>query len=106
MVWLNNNMGGHVKRGVSSALQIGLGNCGGIIASNIYLPKEKPYYPVGFGVSLALVWLCGISALLFLLMIWMENRRRDEGKRDYRLNAAPEQLENLGDDHPSFRYTY
>ena len=106
IVWLNNNMGGHIKRGVSSALQIGLGNCGGIIASNIYLPTQKPLYPIGFGVSLGLVWLCGFSAITFLILIWMENRKRDEGKHDHRLNVSPEELNNLGDDHPHFRFTY
>jgi hypothetical protein len=99
-------MGGHLKRGVSSAMQIGLGNCGGIIASNIYLPKQKPRYPVGFGVGLGLVWLSGFSAIAFLVLLWMENKKRDEGKRDYRLNSSVEELENLGDDHPSFRFTY
>jgi hypothetical protein len=106
IVWLSNNMGGHLKRGVSSALQIGLGNCGGIIASNIYIPKQKPRYPLGFGVSLGLVWLCGVSAIIFLLIIWMENKKRDQGKRNLRLNVSPEELDNLGDDHPNFRFTY
>jgi hypothetical protein len=99
-------MGGHLKRGVSSALQIGLGNCGGIVASNIYLPKQRPRYPVGFGVSLGLVWLCGFSAIVFLLLIRSENKKRDRGEHDHRLNAPPEEVENLGDDHPGFRFTY
>lgn len=99
-------MGGHVKRGVSSAMQIGLGNCGGIVASNIYLPQQKPHYTVGFGVSLGLVWLCGFSATMFLLLIGRENKRRNQGRRNYRLNTSPEELDNLGDDHPSFRFTY
>lgn len=99
-------MGGHLKKGVSSAMQIGLGNCGGIIASNIYLPKQKPHYPVGFGVSLGLVWLCALSAIAFFVLIRIENKRRNGGQRDHRLHASPEELENLGDDHPSFRFTY
>lgn len=32
IVWLNNNLGGHYKRGVGAAMQIGIGNVGGIIA--------------------------------------------------------------------------
>ena len=99
-------MGGHIKRGVSSALQIGLGNCGGIIASNIYLPTQRPRYSVGYGVSLGLIWLCGLSAIVFLVLIWTENKKRDQGKRDDRLNTSPEELDNLGDDHPRFRFTY
>lgn len=99
-------MGGHLKRGVSSALQIGVGNCGGIIASNIYLQKQKPRYPVGFGVSLGLVWLCGCSAIVFLVLIKLENKWRSQGRRDHRLNAPSEEVDNLGDDHPSFKFTY
>lgn len=33
LVWVNNNMSGHYKRGVSGAMMVGFGNCGGIIAS-------------------------------------------------------------------------
>lgn len=33
LVWLNNNVSGHYKRSVSSAMMVGWGNCGGIIAS-------------------------------------------------------------------------
>jgi hypothetical protein len=106
LVWLSNNMGGHVKRGASSAIQVAIGNFGGIIASNIYMSKQKPRYLVGFGVSLGFVWLCGISAIAFILLLWRENKKRDDGKLDHRLHFSPEELENLGDDHPSFRFTY
>jgi hypothetical protein len=106
LVWLSNNMGGHVKRGASSAIQVAIGNFGGIIASNIYMSKQKPRYPVGFGVSLGLVWLCGTSAIAFVLLLWRENKKRDDGQLDHRLHFSPEELDNLGDDHPSFRFTY
>lgn len=32
LVWVSNNMAGHYKLGVASAMQIGFGNIGGIIA--------------------------------------------------------------------------
>src|SRR6266536_5036963 len=60
IVWLNNNVGGHYKRAVADALQIGLGNFGGLIASNIYFASEAPLYHTGFWVSLGLIWLCGL----------------------------------------------
>ena len=106
LAWLNNNMGGHYKRSISSAAQIGLGNCGGIVASNIYIKSQAPYYPVGYGVSLAMLWLCGLACTVFLCGLWLENRKRDQGKRDDRLHLPPEQVDNLGDDHPRFRFTY
>ena len=106
LVWLMNNLAGHYKRSVGAAIQIGFGNCGGIVASNIYLTKEAPTYPVGFGVSLALLWLCGLACTIFYLGLRMENKERERGGRDYRLNLPREELENLGDDHPRFRFIY
>ena len=106
LVWLNNNMGGHYKRSTGSAMQIGFGNCAGIIASNIYITKDAPTYPVGYGVSLALLWLSGIACTTFFFGLWLENKKRDRGGRDYRFNLPREELENLGDDHPRFRLVY
>lgn len=106
LVWLNNNMGGHYKRSISSAMQVGIGNCGGIVASNIYITSQAPTYYVGFGVSLGLLWLCGLACTAFFVGLRMENKKRDNGGRDDRYNLPEEELENLGDDHPRFRYGY
>ncbi|MCJ1314268.1 hypothetical protein MMC25_007948 [Agyrium rufum] len=106
LAWLSNAMGGHYKRSVASAMQIGLGNMGGIVASNIYITSQKPTYPVGYGVSLGMLWICGIASTVFLLGLIWENRQRDAGKRDWKLGLEKEELENLGDDHPNFRFGY
>jgi hypothetical protein len=76
---------------------------GGIIASNIFLDKEKPKYPTGYGVSLGLLWLCGLSCTIMYFGVKRENRKRDRGDREHRLQA--DDVDNLGDDHPSFRFT-
>jgi MFS family permease len=101
--WLSNTMSGHYKRSVSSAVQIGLGNIGGIVASNIFLTREAPQYWTGLGVSLSMVWVCGISCTLFYSLAIRENKKRDRGERDHRLQG-PDAM-NLGDDHPHWRYT-
>lgn len=106
VVWLSNNMGGHIKRGMSSSLQISIGNCAGIIASNVFLPQQKPRYPLGYGLGLGLVWLCALCSSLFFGTLWRENKKRVRGERNYRLDLPQEELENLGDDHPSFKFTY
>ena len=87
-------------------MQIGLGNIGGIIASNIYLTKQAPYYPLGFGLSLALVWLCGLSAIAMFFLLYSENKKRNAGKRDHLMNIPVDELDNMGDGHPTFRFTY
>ena len=106
LVWLMNNLAGHYKRSIGAAVQIGLGNCGGIVASNIYLTNEAPTYPVGFGVSLALLWLCGLACTAFYLGLRRGNKRREEGGREDRFVLPQEVLENMGDDHPIFRFVY
>ena len=106
LVWLSNNMGGHYKRSISAAMQIGFGNLGGIVASNIYMTKQKPRYPVGYGVSLALMWVCAIACTGFAMGMRIENKKKERGERNGRLNLPPEEVENLGDDHPTFRFTY
>lgn len=106
LVWLSNNMGGHYKRSINAAMQIGFGNIGGIIASNIYITKEQPTYPIGYGVSIALLGVCGVACTILFLGLKLENNKRDQGKRDSRYNLPQEELENLGDDHPRFRFTY
>ncbi|KAL8693391.1 MAG: hypothetical protein Q9218_001783 [Villophora microphyllina] len=106
IIWMNNNLGGHYKRGIGAALQIALGNLGGITASNIYITKQAPTFPVGFGVSLALQWLTAAACTAFFAGLVVENRKRDRGERDYRYDLAKAELDNLGDDHPNFRFVY
>ncbi|KAF4950525.1 hypothetical protein FSARC_13166 [Fusarium sarcochroum] len=106
LVWVSNNMSGHYKVGVASAMQVGIGNIGGIIASNMFVTTQAPTYPLGFGLGLGLVWLCVLSSLVFLFYIRRENKIRDEGKRDHRYNLPDDEKNNLGDDHPSFRFTF
>ncbi|KIX07473.1 uncharacterized protein Z518_02126 [Rhinocladiella mackenziei CBS 650.93] len=105
VVWLNNNLGGHYKRGVGAAIQLSIGNCSGFVSSNIFLPAQAPTYHLGFGVGLAFVWMCVFSAVVLFLWIQRENRLRDTGGRDYRFNLPREEQRNLGDDHPNFRFT-
>ncbi|OJD21305.1 hypothetical protein ACJ73_07354 [Blastomyces percursus] len=106
ITWLNNNMGGHYKRGISSAMQIGIGNSGGIIASNVFFPSEAPRYPTGYGASLGLIWLCALTCIVFLLYLYRENRLREQGHRDNLLQLPEDEVNNLGDHHPSFKFTY
>ncbi|KAJ5985803.1 hypothetical protein N7522_012999 [Penicillium canescens] len=106
MGWLSNNMGGHYKQSIASAMQIGFGNCGGLVASNVFFDSEAPTYATGFGVSLGMVWICGLACVVFFTYLHRENRLREQGKRDHRYQWPREELENLGDDHPSFRFTY
>jgi hypothetical protein len=104
--WLNNNMGGHYKRAIAAAVQAGLGNLGGVVASNIFLIREAPRYPTGYGVGMALIIVTSLACTGFFFGIRRENMKRDRGDRDYRYQAPIEEQQNMGDDHPKFRFNY
>jgi hypothetical protein len=44
---VSNNTEGNYKRGVTLAMVIGFGNLNGVVSSNIYRSKEKPWYRTG-----------------------------------------------------------
>lgn len=104
--WNGNNIGGSSKRSVGMAMQVGIGNLGGTIASYIFLPKDSPQYRPGHG---ALVGLCAMSAILSTFMtlyLRWENRRRDKmHKPPAQYTAAEKAAERtLGDNASFFRY--
>ncbi|KAH7138152.1 major facilitator superfamily domain-containing protein [Dendryphion nanum] len=103
LVWMSNLVSGHYKRSVSSAMQVGFGNIGGIVASNVFLDREKPTYVTGYGVSLGMLWICGAACTALFFFAKWENGKRERGERDWRLEE--EDADNLGDDHPHFRLT-
>lgn len=103
LAWLSNNVSGHYKRSIASAMQVGFGNCGGIVASNIFIASEQPLYHTGYGTSLALVWVCGIACTVMFFGVLRENKKRDRGDRDWRLEQSD--IGNMGDDHPAWRFT-
>jgi hypothetical protein len=80
---------------------------GGSIGSNIYLSNEAPTYPLGFGFSVgATVLGAMIPATIHWYLLRRENKRRDgldvaTIEREY----TNEQLGELGEDSPLFRFT-
>lgn len=105
--WFNMNIGGHHRRAVASAWQIGFGNIGGIIATFAFLDKDRPRFKPGFSICISFVCLSAASCVVYFLAIWMENRRRDaeaasgKGKED---GLTEEEKEEMGDLSPDYRY--
>ncbi|KAI0971239.1 MFS general substrate transporter [Xylaria arbuscula] len=105
ITWLTNNTAGHYKRGFGSAIQVTIGGFVGLIAANIFVDREAPRYWTGYGTALGFTWLGGISATVMFIGLVLENRKREAGRRDYRLSRPTEEVQNMGDDHPTFRFT-
>lgn len=103
--WTVENLAGQTKKAQGIALLTAVGNIGGVIGSNIYLEREKPSYPTGFGASLAIAALGIIAALSLDLIFWRVNRKRDMITEDeIRAKYTEEELDKMGDRSPLFRY--
>ncbi|KAF1843819.1 uncharacterized protein K460DRAFT_378875 [Cucurbitaria berberidis CBS 394.84] len=103
LAWSANNAAGPAVRSVSTAYVVTLGTAGGILATWTYTSKDAPKYPTGHTINL-----CGQICVLILACggiaycKW-ENRQRDLGKRDHRVNGLSEaQIRGLGYRHPEF----
>ncbi|KAJ8120511.1 hypothetical protein ONZ43_g2797 [Nemania bipapillata] len=105
LAWLANNVSGHWKRAFSAGIQVTIGNIVGVVAANIFIAHEAPRYLTGYGTCLGFTWLGGIAATALFVGMWVENRKREAGERDDRLSRPVEEVRNMGDYHPSFRFT-
>lgn len=105
LVWVSNNMAGHYKRAFGSAMQLTIGNMSGFIGGNVFLASEAPTYPTAYKTTVGLLVFSGLLSTVFCFGLRAENRKRDRGKRDHRLQLPKDMVENLGDDHPEFRFT-
>jgi MFS family permease len=106
LAWLQNNVSGHWKRSFAASAQVMIGNIAGIIGAFIFIKTESPTYPTGYGVALGMMWFGALCAAVMAVLMWRENRKRDRGERDGRLASLKEEDRvNMGDWHPSFRFT-
>ena len=88
------------------AIQISIGNLGGAIGSNIFLGKEAPHYWTGYGFSLGIIVLALSSAILLRFMLKRINEQRDRmSTEEIRAKYTEEELLEMGDRSPFFRYT-
>lgn len=107
IAWLSNNLAGGYKRSAGMAIQIGVGNLGGAMASNFYRQPDSPRYILGHGLELGFVCLGIIAAVVLNVSYAAINKRRErklaeggEGGFDGR------ELSELGDKAYTFRYMH
>lgn len=88
------------------ALMISVGNLGGAVGTNIYLTREAPYYWTGYGTSLGVIVL-SLGATMFLRFKFKQiNAKRDAMTVDeVHAKYTEDELRDMGDESPFFRYT-
>jgi len=105
LTWGTDNAAPVTVRAVTTALIPGVGAMGSVIAVWTYLPADAPNFHQGNSLNLATsIVVCFFVAGGAAYISW-ENRKRERGERDYRLEGrSEEELEQLGNLHPGFRY--
>ncbi|KAJ4342278.1 hypothetical protein N0V87_001264 [Didymella glomerata] len=105
LAWLPNNSPRYGKRAAANGLQLTIGNSSGIMAPFIYTTREGPRYIRGHAITLALVAMAVFIYLLMWTYFSKVNKQRAEGKVDREHEGLSEdELAELGDDSPHFRY--
>lgn len=103
--WIASNLAPDAKRAMGIALNICLGNMGGIMGSYIFLDSEEPGYPTGFTIGLVFAATAMMSAVILELSYKRENSKRavmDEA--DVRAKYSEHELAVMGDRSPLFTY--
>jgi len=103
--WTINNLAGAEKRAAGIGWMIAMGNLGGLPGSYIFLEREKPKYPTGFGSSLAFASAGIVAALILKYMYWSHNKKYNGmTEEQISLRYTEAQLEKMGNRSPLFKY--
>jgi MFS family permease len=100
--WFNMNLGGHHRRSVGTAWQVGFGNIGGIIAVFAFLQKDAPKYVTGYAICIGFICMSAVSCCIYLVACAVQNRNRNKSVRDVSLTEY--EKTELGDMSPDYRY--
>ncbi|KAI5204021.1 MFS general substrate transporter [Aureobasidium subglaciale] len=104
--WNMNNLAGPSKRAMGIGFLTGVGNMGGITGSFIFIEKEAPKYPSGFGSSLAFAAAGIVACLVLEYLLWRSNGENEKFSEDeVRERYSDEELDKMGDKSPLFKYT-
>lgn len=105
VTWLSNNLAGSYKRSAGMAIQIGVGNLGGAIASNFYRQRDSPRYILGHGLELGFIGAGIIAAFILVVAYATINKKRDKILREGgETRFTAEELSAQGDRAVTFRY--
>lgn len=102
--WVTDNQGSASKRGAGLAIFGMVGQCGSILGARIFPTQEGPYYIKGMTICAAVLFFGAVLSQVLSFSLRMQNRSRDKkhGKGD--VGSMPEDISDLGDDHPMYRY--
>jgi MFS family permease len=100
--WFTMNLGGHQRRAVGAAWQIGFGNIGGIIATYSFLKGDaKSFYRKGYSICLGFICLSAASCVLYFIACLTQNKKKE---KSHDVGLTEYEKVEMGDLSPSYRY--
>ncbi|CAJ2501270.1 Uu.00g041230.m01.CDS01 [Anthostomella pinea] len=107
ITWLSNNLAGSYKRSAGMAIQIGVGNLGGAMASNFYRQKDSPRYILGHALELGFISTGIVAAFILIAGYAAINKKRYKSLQNGgEAQFSPEELSAQGDKAVTFTYMY
>ncbi|KAK6208548.1 hypothetical protein QIS74_12066 [Colletotrichum tabaci] len=104
--WIGNNLAPSWKRSIGIAWLLAAGNLGSLIGTNIFLDKEGPQYPTGYGTSLGIICLGLMAAFALEFFLWSLNKKKAQlSEAEIRQQYSQEQLDRMGEKSPLYQYT-
>ncbi|KAI2613738.1 MFS general substrate transporter [Hypoxylon fragiforme] len=105
VTWLSNNIAGSYKRSAGMAIQIGIGNLGGAMASNFYRQRDSPQYVLGHTLELGFISAGIVAAFILVISYVCINKKRDRIVQDGgEAQFTARELSAKGDRAITFRY--
>ncbi|KAM0457996.1 hypothetical protein ACHAPV_001363 [Trichoderma viride] len=107
ITWLCNNLSGSYKRSAGMAIQIGVGNLGGAMASNFYRQVDSPRYILGHGLELGFISIGIVTSVILIVSYHTINKKRDKKLANGEAaHYTPQELSEMGDRAVTFRYMF
>lgn len=105
--WTINNLAAAEKRAVGIGFLISVGNAGGLPGSFIFLERESPMYPTGFGSCLSFGAAGLVAALALEFLYWRHNKKYENLTEEEAIaKHGDAKLLKMGNKSPLFKYGY
>ncbi|KAJ2274688.1 hypothetical protein IW139_002532 [Coemansia sp. RSA 353] len=101
--WQMCNLQGNTKPAMAAAMASAFGGLGPLATAFVYRDEDRPQYTRGHLVCLLMTVACFVVTLVLRRVLAKENRRRDLDCGDLE-GMSDEQVQDLADNHPHFRY--
>jgi hypothetical protein len=102
--WVTDNQGSASKCGAGLAIFGMIGQCGPILGAKIFPSSDGPMYTKGMAICAGLLFFATLTTLVLSMSLRWQNRSRDKKHGKSNMDFVPEDVTDLGDAHPKYRF--